>query len=150
MAGRKKVFVVDRATWGHGGSRGVYSKAWQKEGYPHEAVSIDPMLLEPATKTLCCLGFVANQCGVPKKALLNVGMPEDIGSHEEKLEGVLISTLETEFPRNNTLAVEAQTINDDDRITNKQREEKLKEVFKKHGFTLRFAGKYPTKPFTIR
>jgi hypothetical protein len=76
-----------------------------------------------------------------------VGMPEMVGSHEQKLFGVLIEEVNGV---NTDLASNAAGINDNTGISRAEREKKLKALFRAHGFTLKFEGTAPKGPVKFR
>lgn len=145
----KKVFTVDRGTWLHAGTRAIdpYDRGLiKREGVKPETVASIPsgVLLDTnlGKGMMCCLGFVCNQLGVVKKWLSGIGMPETLiqnsVTNAHKLEGILVDAGE-----NSSLAQAASVINDNDDITNLQREKQLIALFKKNGYTLKFTGTYP-------
>jgi hypothetical protein len=159
MARSKKSFTVDRKTWLHAGVLAVDGAAIKRAAalkLTLNQVATTPCseLYSESVKMMCCLGFVSNQCGVPKKAMAGVASPTNIGSHEEKLFDILIEDPKGEYDYTildeTNLAMAAMSINDDDSLTNKERESRLKDLFKKHGFTLKFTGAYPKRPVRIK
>lgn len=84
---------------------------------------------------MCCLGFVAKQCGAKNKDIQYESTPASIEKIPERLQGIFVY----EGYRSNTpLSVEAMAINDDATITNSVRERKLKSLFKKYGHEIEF------------
>lgn len=156
---KKKTFVVDRATWLNGSTRYVTKQAAQlakEDGYDLAEVATTPegVLLDPASKMKCCLGFVCEQLGVPTGALKDHGMPEAINTrHFKKLEGVLLVDQEHPYGGrgmvNTRLGSSASGINDS-RFSNELREEKLIKLFAENGYTLKFKGKYPKGPIVVK
>lgn len=86
-------------------------------------------------KNMCCLGFVAEQCGVKKKEMRSLGDPSQIS---ESVADVLRGILVRGNMENNALTSKAIEINDDENINDTAREKKLLSLFKKHGHTLIF------------
>lgn len=125
-------FTIDRSKWlrGLGSERFTYLRT--PEG------------------NMCCLGFVCIQLGVHPADILNHRIPISVvdpgGSHglsgepPEPMVGVL---LRPGFPKwaQTDLTREAVDINDDDTISNHERERHLRYLFKKHGHTIVFKGK---------
>ena len=79
----------------------------------------------------CCLGFAICQISkLPKERLLDKMCPRDVFAKE--------SFLTDEDLWDNELATDAMAINDYYGITEAEREKKLTNLFRKHGFKLRF------------
>ncbi len=77
----------------------------------------------------CCLGFLGQSCGIRAKDMLGISMPYHL---EEELHN--------KFPQLGNIYYWANfsQINDDDEITDKEREQKLKDLAKANGFRFRF------------
>jgi hypothetical protein len=76
----------------------------------------------------CCLGFVGRQCGVPAKVLLTVSLPNAYDLGDEQFE---------KYPPDiawNTFS----SVNDNPRISDTEREKRLKKLALKNGFRFRF------------
>lgn len=84
----------------------------------------------------CCLGFVAEQRGVPREHLLDVLEPEDLPGHA-LIEGLLVSG-DCDGSRNSALSSNAMVINDDHTIDDAERERLLTALFAEHGCALEF------------
>lgn len=121
-----KSFVVDRAKWGRGN---------------------ETMLLNGTDGKMCCLGFAALACGYSKDDILDRGRPEDLVV-ELKEKGVdspnrWFDGLVKPHPRGFDLTgIGARIIsaNDDDRITDHEREAVLRGLFLKLGVEVKFEG----------
>lgn len=128
---RKKVFVVDRATWIHGGM------AWSgKDGIS---------LRVPGSGLQCCLGFVAKQCGATDRQITGKGGPEQ-APRVKWPKGFLVEDEDGYFEE--TVAIrEIMNLNDDcDKdLSDAEREKLLIGEFKKLGLVLRFTGNYPSE-----
>ncbi|SRR6266404_7023628 len=109
-------FVVDRKTW----FRGKGS---------------DESRLLRADGMRCCIGFVGQQCGVPDSSMLQ---HSDIQAMRNAGKDV------TRFPywmSNKEINFEigkAYEFNDDEEISNEERENRLSDLFAKHGDTITF------------
>jgi hypothetical protein len=115
----KATFTVDRAKWVSGGDE--------------HAVGKGKSALVNKNGFRCCLGFVANQCGVRLKDMLNVPMPYFINKPTTRMLEV--------FPEGNyALQDKAAEINDS-RSPVKTRERKLVKLFARYGYLLNFKGK---------
>lgn len=102
---------------------------------------------------MCCLGQIAEQCGVPRDHLLNMDIPAGLlGSDEfnlaphpvigmlaEKASAADIHIMNIWF-RNTTLAHDAMTINDSYNYSDVERESRLIKLFAKHNIELEFIG----------
>jgi len=119
----------------HGREFVVQRSKWLRGGKPHT-------FLLDGNGHMCCLGFVAAQCGVADNALRGVGAPRDIEVEDvyRQLQGVLIRQLATRVTdwTDSALADEAMTINDDSALTDAEREAQLTALFADHGYALRF------------
>lgn len=100
-------FVVNRKTW-YRGQGTEYSKLLREDG------------------TRCCIGFVAQQCGVPDHTIRNVGTIYYCSSSNYPWpawfnEGLAVSL------------TEAYIANDSLTLNEQQREQQITEIFVKHG-----------------
>ena len=141
MATKKKSFVVDRAKW-RCGKEGRYATGIRDE----EGCLAKTKLLDEHG-SMCCLGFVSQQCGVPKKALDTYSPANLEPAQARKVCPVLIKPDGWEHPEESgtQLNGEAIKINDNVHLTRRVREKRLKAVFKKHGYSIKFIGRYPKK-----
>jgi hypothetical protein len=113
---KNKTIVVDRRKWLRGDGAG-----WLRDG---------------RNRRMCCLGFAMRQIGhCSAKSLTNRGMPADterlVGGLTQEKNGYFIDT---------SFSNRAQKINDSDKITEKEREQKLKKLARKHGFAFKFTN----------
>lgn len=124
-------FIVKRSRWVCG--RGYTAS----KGVPGYGAGIGDACLLNDDGFMCCLGHCALQLGAKKKDILDVGMPDFVKFPlkvlTKKRNTVLFCT---------KLSNEAQKINDNSTITNEEREERLKKLFKKHKHTITFVGRY--------
>ncbi len=126
----KKSFTINRSTWRFGGydkyKQFGLTKLLNTQGY------------------MCCLGSISEQCGVPRKDLLNIDYPYDLLSQHHDLVSFLREKPTNSIFANNTfLAQQAANINDNSNISNEERETRLIELFKTEGYTISFTGEYP-------
>lgn len=91
---------------------------------------------------MCCLGFVAEQCGVSRKELLGATYPYKLRRSAPPL---LAYNYESNTPhgvvtlwRDSELSGTAAQINDSHGLTDSEREEKLILWFENHGLELIF------------
>jgi hypothetical protein len=132
MKTTKKTLIIDRSKWRTGGdeeskNRTGKGKTKLLNGYG----------------SMCCLGFDAKRCGIPLKNLLGVAQPEGIIKkyvckipHLIKSDGLFETDVNTKF------AERAMDINDDDYLTPKDRELRIKKHFKTIGINVKFINKY--------
>lgn len=119
----------------------VYRGSWVRGGYKNRLKYGDICLLNDQDR-MCCLGQILCQAGVDAEILFGIGYPEDI---DESVIDVPISLGLAIGPGIDTLLgkICAQT-NDDENITDKIREAKIKYEFKQAGHTVKFVpGKAP-------
>ncbi len=89
----------------------------------------------------CCLGHAIHQVKKCSWNQLNdCGTPESVYHSNSFLTQMDDGWLETAV--DNKFAQEAMKINDDHKLSDKEREQKLIKLFKKNGFKLQFTGKY--------
>jgi len=115
-----KKFTVKRKKWARGGQNGE-AALLNRQG------------------CMCCLGFAANQISrIPKKQLADEGEPCNVYKASsfltiaERNEDCELDIV------NNDLSHKAIVINDDEDISDRLREEKLKKLFRKHGVLVKF------------
>lgn len=122
----KDYLIIDRSKWRTG------------EGSFSETGKGDTLLLNKQG-FMCCLGFRCNQMGIPKKDLLNKGMPEDLAdlyNIPNLIEGDDEFWADTEFTN------AAIRLNDSRMLKPKEREKAIKEHFATIGVTVQFKGRY--------
>lgn len=116
----KKVteFVVDRAKW-------------KTEDLPNALFGNTALRNRQGMQ--CCLGFLARTCGYKVKDIISVGLPYMIDD-TSKFAACGID------PR----AIDgAAEINDDNTLSRKEREARLKVFFAKRGIKIKFVGRAP-------
>lgn len=121
---------INRAKWRSGDCSHGGNSAYQS-GYGDTALINDEGFR-------CCLGFAACQLGkISLKSILNLSTPEELPRVITPLsERTEYGVRDTRFT---TTCIE---INDDQDITQKQRESKLKRKFKTKNIQLEFYGEY--------
>jgi len=91
---------------------------------------------------MCCLGFAAKQIGkISNEKIRHYGEPDDIGT----VISPLTEKNEAGFICNTKFTGDCIKVNDDTKITRKQRERKLIDKFNATGIDLEFFGTY-TEP----
>lgn len=125
-------FVIDRSTWRCGGDK-----------KPSKKGRGDTRLLNKQG-FMCCLGSCALQVGADKTSIKNFYLPKDT-----KLVLPVLTKEENngdwKFVKDSKLSYTAVCINDRDDISQKEREHKLKMLFKRNHHELVFRGKFATK-----
>lgn len=90
---------------------------------------------------MCCLGFAMNQITRATKArMIGCNYPADVNYERP----TFLTQNEDGYScyDNNSFAMEAADINDDNSLSNEQRESKLIKLFGKNGIILEFTGEY--------
>ena len=85
----------------------------------------------------CCLGFAALACGYTDEDIRGTSYPRTLPAPRKQGMEVFERMSGDEW-FNSDLAWKAATINDDERITNEEREQKLIALFKAHGIEVTF------------
>ena len=115
---------------------------WRTGNDGHNSTGKGETLLLNPEGYMCCLGFAAKQLGKVSNAIvMDNGQPEDLGRvitplTKRQIFGIICNT---EF------ADQCVGVNDDSRLTRKQRERNLIRKFNAQGIDLEFFGKY-TEP----
>ncbi len=121
-----KEFEVDRSKWVHGRKN-------------TETLGATSLLNENGN--MCCLGFYAKACGATKESILGHGYPGGELNIPLMGEGYNDDYGWSSY-RNSALCREAMTANDAS-TDKKEKETKIKELFKEGGVKLTFTGRYP-------
>jgi hypothetical protein len=141
----KYEFVVDRARWVSG-----CTSPEDRMLHPGHFSGRGTAALLNDKGCMCCLGFVAVQCGNKLTSrLLGKGMPANVVNEWNydaggRFEEVLIdSDCNSEGDHEDSMfATKAASINDNCALTQPQREASLIEHFHAHGYELQFTGAY--------
>lgn len=126
MPEKRKVFVVDRSKW--------------FRGKGNEASC--PSYLRKRNGKMCCIGFVGQQSEVSNKAMkdkttIHSLSLDDIGKFPEWMRRH--TDVLAPFSNDSDIG-KCYRINDETDITDRQREAKLRKIFKKHKMTIKFVG----------
>lgn len=122
---KNTTFTIDRTTWRRGGGR---------------LRNTGPTYMLNFQGNKCCLGHIASQCGFTDKQLRGHNTPTSVvyaagatpaGFLTQGRQGHVLPT---------PLTGEAIGINDDEYMTDADREAKLIELFQRHGYTIKFVG----------
>jgi hypothetical protein len=100
----------------------------------------DGELLNKSGK-MCCLGFGVRQCGVKAKDIRGLSMPSRIARPARTkalLDSPLMVVDELYWASNSKLSDDAASINDNDKIVDKEREKQLRSLFRAHGHQIVF------------
>lgn len=119
----------------------INRKTWMTPDHPLWLAMDGNCLYNPDEQTMCCLGFYCNRVARIKKEKLEfVGMPSCL-LHEYSAnfdEYVAKPTIENIIKFEDVLA----NINDNEKISAKEREKRISEIFKKAGYKVKFIGEY--------
>lgn len=122
----------------------VYRGSWARGGY-YEKYGLTSLFNDK--DNMCCLGQTSFQCGVPLEKLREQSEPIEVETEELVMQGFIAKNVggwTDVYSGNSSFSKECMHINDNDLITDKQREALLIEEFKKNGHTLKFVpGKAP-------
>jgi len=108
----------------------VNRKEWLRGKGSH-----DSCLLREEDGQKCCLGFYALAKGINKKHILDVSSPGEM--LPRKSGGNMIPEL-SDSGGDNAFCTELMMINDDEKLSDKVREKRLKQVFKTLGVVAEF------------
>lgn len=118
---------------------------WETFGNPkHPKVNIfqyAPELLNHKTKRQCCLGFEAEQCGVPREDLTYVTSPHGIGkSQQNKIVHLVTKSMTGSYSSqvSTRFSEDAMSINDHSTMKYADKKRKLKALWKAQGWRLIF------------
>lgn len=118
-----KRLTIDRARWLRG-----------------DLIQEESQLLSPMGR-MCCLGFYLEACGVPREKLLNESCPSNIEEFVPKQASWLGDINPQSDRLNNLVEDDFIGINDDPKLSDKARELRLTQMFKKRGVRVRFVGR---------
>lgn len=121
-----KSVTVDCNTWLRGLVDGIILRK-----------SKNPMLLNPDGNR-CCLGFECKARGIKDGALLNNGGPSGISCDTKQAIPKMTKMTPSGCFANESFITKAMTVNDDIYISDFERMEKLKKIFKLRGIALKF------------
>lgn len=128
-------FIIDRSKWKAGGF------------HTKNEIGIGPTCLLNESGYMCCLGQISRQLGWPIYMIKNYASPSDayccIKDTKVNKKILLNKEDDSEF------AIEAMKINDDSKLSNRQRESKLKSLGKKFGLDIKFVGKSKKRNYWI-
>lgn len=135
-------FVIDRSKWRCGGGEVLDSDGRVTARPPH-ARGVGYVTLLNGHGFMCCLGMISEQCGVPLGCLQNVAQPEEIYEPEVPRVVPLLAFMNRYGHYElSDLGGEAIGINDDCEIDDATREQRLKDLFSRHGHEIVFTGEY--------
>lgn len=123
-----KRFVVDRSKWRRGGRT-------------NEETHGETSLLN-SRGFMCCLGFVCIQQGLSEEDIRLEGEPCSLSEYSEEIDdaigGLLLNNDEEDGMVNSDLAQKAIDINDNESVTDAEREAALSSLFEKNGCEMVF------------
>lgn len=110
--------VIDRARWGVGSEGGS--------------------LYDSDTRKMCCLGFLARACGSRVSDIDGLGYPP-----RETVPDYFASKSDDVNSDPEVGAFQAARVNDNETVTSREREKKIKEIFSARGIKVKFVGAFP-------
>lgn len=125
MATKKKdVLVIDRKRWMRG--RG----------------SDDSYLYNTENRQMCCLGFYLRHCGVSLDGVRDQRSPADVLEHSKtkRVPAWLAAANDDDGEMNTDTCFMLMTFNDDKHAAEKDRENAIKAIFRKHNVTVKFVN----------
>ncbi len=131
-------FTIDRAKWLNGELIKRYDDVGRGDDAP-----MSTLLHEGGT--MCCLGFYAKECGVPRKVLAAACEPGAIISPKQtaKFSPKIVKWDEFNDRAHNTAITSNLIDANDNEMPIAKREKKIISLFKKAGITCKIIGKYP-------
>lgn len=138
MAKSKGTFVINRAKW----LTGEYL-VYDKEGNFVDGQQRNSSLRDPMSGLMCCLGQACRQLGIGTKTINSMGEPEDLDKASAISVLKAAGLIQRGRPLNTKTARSLMTINDNSGVTRAQRESKVRTLFKKIGWAVKFTGEYP-------
>jgi len=123
----KKTFIIDRSKWRAGGLYAANANCIGRGNT--EMLNVEGFM--------CCLGQIADQCGVAKKHLLCASSPEivrmELEFHNSKVPAKFKFLL-------GKIGDDAIHINDNDKESATAKQRRLKKLFNRHNISLKFVG----------
>lgn len=123
----KTSFVIDRSKWRCGG-----------DGENRRGQGVTLLLNDEGEQ--CCLGQICSQCGIKDGVLFGVARPSHM-ARPEPVVGILVlgdffDLTETDFSKSATM------INDNELLTDTQRERQLERLAEEFGLRIEFVGEF--------
>lgn len=121
----------------------VNRSKWRAGDYGDNAIGEGPTSLRNADGFMCCLGHCALQLGAKPKEIINCSMPNEITDKNGNYKVIPVIAVKFSgegYCRDSSLSEQAAEINDDKKLTQAQRERKLKTLFSKFKHKLEFVG----------
>ena len=119
----------------------IYRGSWRRGGDTQELTRDlgDTSLYQSRTQMMCCLGQCAFEAGVELEELEEIGEPNDVtdDAYPALIAAGLLND-DDDYGRQSAFSKKAIPINDNEQITDQQREEKLIELGARHGHTITF------------
>lgn len=123
-----------------------------RENWQRGVSSLDALLLNPDNNKMCCLGFYAKACKIPTSCINDIPDPElaqaVLRDKNNRWDTFLLYADYDDWDSNDdkhyyhsAAASDLMRINDDEKMSEKDREAKIKEIFKKNGVKVKFVGK---------
>ena len=88
---------------------------------------------------MCCLGFLAKQCGVDEREMGKSGSPACLSAQEaDRMPAWLLTTGRNGGYEDSEVCEKLMDINDDENRTDRERKEELTAIFKEHDIEVEF------------
>lgn len=129
-------YVIDRASWRCGG-----------DGPHARGHGITRLRNHEGFK--CCLGQVCEQCGILASAMLAIATPGDLRAVLSPVDAEMIAHVATDKNDDSDFAIAAMNLNDNEDLSDRERERQLRDHFTEHGHRIKFVGRYRSKPHLI-
>src|SRR5690242_7689418 len=122
-------FTIDRSKWLCGRLR-----------HKIEGGNGDSMMYAKSLNRSCCLGILADSCGVSKKELSATGVPSELEQRGTlpKVMNFLTEEKSDGYKRQSDYV----RVNDNDELHQKDRERQLTKLFAKDGIKVKFVGRF--------
>ncbi|MHA2068143.1 MAG: hypothetical protein ACXABY_27595 [Candidatus Thorarchaeota archaeon] len=116
----------------------VYKDSWVRgDGYVYNANGEREYMGNSALLNnegnMCCLGFFGEACGLSHARMIDQAEPDDVGRNKHRNYPKLDYKVWEQF----------MSVNDNSQISDRQRQDRLRKLFKKIGYKVSFKAKKP-------
>lgn len=133
-----KRLIIDRSRWFTGSWYGAYRSGWSWNG-----TSASSALLR-RDGTMCCLGFLARDCGIPETSIRFVPSPKFTDAeYDNRWPQGTFDMVKSTTRKNSQLIAQMISVNDDVSLLNEEREGRLRELFLRLDYEVEFINNYP-------
>lgn len=121
-----KNLVIKRSEW----LRAGLDKYVDTNGEEHDWINVECKLYNPIYNKYCCLGLYAKSCGFTNDDMQECQDPVDLYDNVNNTENpYFVGLLTTYLSGNSDIALSLIDINDNDEISNSEREKKIADLF---------------------